>query len=94
MQCPVCKAENTEGPTCRRCKADLSLLFGLESQRDHDMAEARRLSCAGQTDEAARLAMRANGLRSDADSRRLVAVTSLLDHEFERALRFAASGKG
>ena len=33
MQCPVCKADNAQGPLCRRCKADLSLLFRLEARR-------------------------------------------------------------
>src|SRR5262249_17865113 len=33
MRCPVCKAENAQGPACRRCKADLSLLFAVEARR-------------------------------------------------------------
>ena len=33
LRCPVCKAENAQGPNCRRCKADLSLLFALEDRR-------------------------------------------------------------
>lgn len=33
MRCPVCRAENDRGPNCRRCRADLSLLFALEKQR-------------------------------------------------------------
>ncbi len=32
LSCPVCKAENAQGPFCRRCKADLSLLFSLRQQ--------------------------------------------------------------
>ena len=40
MHCPVCKADNSQGPQCRRCKADLSLLFALEEQRRRTLAEA------------------------------------------------------
>ena len=54
MRCPVCKAENAQGPACRRCKADLSLLFALEERRAWALAEARRLLAAGRVDEARR----------------------------------------
>ena len=50
IRCPVCKAENSQGPTCRRCKADLSLLFRLEGPYfaigSWVAAEALRLICA------------------------------------------------
>ena len=36
MRCPVCRAENTEETTCRRCRADLSLLAALEQARRAD----------------------------------------------------------
>ncbi len=52
MVCPVCKAENAAGPACRRCKADLSLLFQLEEQRERTLAAARRLLAARRMDEA------------------------------------------
>jgi hypothetical protein len=42
MICPVCKAENTQGPACRRCKADLSLLWSLESRREALLNAARQ----------------------------------------------------
>ena len=41
LRCPVCKAENAQGPNCRRCKADLSMMFALEDQRAPVMEEAR-----------------------------------------------------
>ena len=75
IRCPACRAENTQGPTCRRCKADLSLLFQLQEQRSRTLAEARRLLAAGQTDEADALADEADWTRSDEQSRRLRAVT-------------------
>lgn len=82
MRCPVCKAENTQGPTCRRCKADLSLLFQLEDQRARTLTEARRLLSAARTDEAEELAVEANWLRSDEESRRMLALTRLMAGDF------------
>ena len=36
MNCPVCRATNDQGAQCRRCKADLGLLFRLEAQRKRE----------------------------------------------------------
>jgi hypothetical protein len=85
MRCPVCKAENAQGPACRRCKADLSLLFALEDQRAWALAETRRLLASGQMDEADALADEADGMRSDAESRRLLALTRLMRRDFAGA---------
>jgi hypothetical protein len=41
MRCPVCKADNDQGPACRRCKADLSLLWALEARREALLASVR-----------------------------------------------------
>ena len=40
MICPCCKANNDSGPACRRCKADLSLLFAFEKQNTPQHAVA------------------------------------------------------
>ena len=40
MRCPVCKADNAQGLQCRRCKADLALLFQLEEQRARALEQA------------------------------------------------------
>ena len=85
MRCPACKVENAQGPTCRRCKADLSLLFALEEQRARTLAEARRLLAAGRTEEANDLAEEADWMRSDAESRRMLAVTRLMRRDFAGA---------
>ncbi len=93
MQCPVCKADNTQGPQCRRCKADLSLLFRLENQRAATLAKACQCLREGRAVEALRLAVQANEMRSDADSRRVVAVASLVSRQFEQAFRCGLQGR-
>jgi hypothetical protein len=82
LRCPVCKAENSTPPTCRRCKADLSLAFALEQDRDVTLAQARSAFAARRWSEAQLLALRADELRRDEDSGQLIAVASLLcgDH--------------
>jgi hypothetical protein len=46
IACPVCRAENAER-TCRRCRADLGMLFDVEAQRQSAEAGARRRAVAG-----------------------------------------------
>ncbi|HVS36924.1 MAG TPA: hypothetical protein VMS17_15295 [Gemmataceae bacterium] len=96
MRCPACKAENAvaawspdhAATACRRCKADLSLLFALEEQRERTLAEARRLLAAGRTEEADALAADADAMRSNAESRRLRAATRLMRRDFAAAWAF------
>jgi hypothetical protein len=85
MRCPVCKADNSQGPQCRRCKADLSLLFELEEQRGQMLAEARRCLRRGQWQAAAEHAEAANRLRSDQDAMQLAAVARVLSKDFAGA---------
>ncbi len=85
IRCPACKAENAQGPACRRCKADLSLLFQLEERRAWGMAEARRLLASGRAEEADALADEADWLRGDDESRRLLALTRLMRRDFAGA---------
>ncbi len=93
MRCPACKAENAEGPSCRRCKADLSLLLALEGQRRRALAEARRLLSAGDFERARALAEDAAAMREDAESRRLLALCHLLRRDFGRAWGCYQSGE-
>jgi hypothetical protein len=85
MRCPVCKAENVQGPHCRRCKADLSLLFDLEDQRRLALAQARLCLLHGRWLDAAHHAERADWMRSDEESRRLEATSHLLRRDFTAA---------
>ena len=85
MRCPVCKADNLQGPQCRRCKADLSLLFALEEQRRRMLAEARRCFQRGEWRAAAHHAETADWLRNDDESQQLTAVAHLLEGRFAEA---------
>jgi hypothetical protein len=88
MRCPVCKAENARGPQCRRCKADLGLLFELEEQRGRALACARQALARGHGPEARAAAARADWLRSDEESRRLLAAAYLLGRDYARAWQY------
>jgi hypothetical protein len=85
MRCPVCKADNPQGPLCRRCKADLELLFTLEQQRARLLASARAAVAGHCWSAAGAEATVADWLRSDAESLRLRAVVHLLERDFARA---------
>jgi hypothetical protein len=93
MQCPVCKAENTQGPACRRCKADLSLLWALESRRELLLAAARRDLARADWQRTVTEAESAARLRQGDDAGRLVAAGRLLGRDFPWALRAYQSGR-
>ena len=96
MRCPVCKAENATGPNCRRCKADLGLLFALEEERTALLRTAQRLLNDGSWSAAAQTAARADGFRRDEESRRLLTAALLLGRDFVGAWSIfqAANGPG
>ncbi len=85
MRCPVCKAENAQGPACRRCKADLSLLFALEKQRQRSLAAARMCLIQGDGRAALEHLEDADWLRGDDESMRLAALAQLLSRNFAAA---------
>jgi hypothetical protein len=86
LRCPVCKAD-TATATCRRCKADLTMLFTLEEDRAALLRRARRLLASGRAAEAAEAARHANGLREDEESLKVVAMASLLLGDHHEAWR-------
>ena len=88
IACPVCRARVETGPLCRRCKADLSLLFALEARREAALAAARRSLADGRPEEALVLAWGAEQLRRSPDARRLIAVAHLLRRDFAAAWRW------
>ena len=85
MRCPVCRADNDRGPTCRRCRADLGLLFDLEARRRRAGEGARDELGRGCVEEALALLDEAEALRRGDDVRRLRAVAYLLGRDFARA---------
>ncbi|CAN5385509.1 hypothetical protein BH11PLA2_BH11PLA2_08090 [soil metagenome] len=85
MTCPCCRAINETPPLCRRCKADLCMLFDLESQRVFHIAEAQRSLSAGDSLNASTHLRQASSLRDGDDLRKLNAVTSLLNRDFATA---------
>jgi hypothetical protein len=87
VPCPCCKALNDAGPTCRRCKADLSLLFAVEGQRAAAVADAGHLASDGRFPEALAALDRAAQLRHTPDLPRLRAAVLLLARDFPAALR-------
>jgi hypothetical protein len=87
MRCPVCRAENNRGPQCRRCRADLGLLFQLEEQRRYALEEAGRSAARGRLRRARVLLAGIEALRRDAESARLRALVSLLERDFAGAWR-------
>jgi hypothetical protein len=91
MRCPVCRAENTSGPQCRRCRADLALLFALEDQRAHLLAAARTALTRADGREVVRLAAAAQDLRDGDDVRRLRALGHLLQRDFAAAWQSSAA---
>jgi hypothetical protein len=87
LRCPVCKADNSQPGLCRRCKADLTMLFALEQRREEALAWARRCVEAGDWSEARRLARTADHLRRDEESKQMLALTALLCGDFHEARR-------
>lgn len=85
LTCPCCKAVNT-ADTCRRCKADLSLLAAVETAREHHVTLARRFAAELRTPEALAHLDSAAALRPGDDVRQLRATVLLLGWRFADAL--------
>ena len=87
LACPVCKAENAAGPNCRRCKAELGMLYSLVEQRACLLAATRQAFEQHRQMDAWRLAIAANEHQQDAESLRWVAMLHLIHGNFEDAWR-------
>lgn len=85
ITCPCCRAANSEPMNCRRCKADLSLLWELEDQRQRLLERLGGLVEAGEWQTALAVAKRAHQLRPDTDTLRALAGMQLLNRQFEEA---------
>ena len=89
IACPACRAENTER-TCRRCKADLAMLWDLEAQRDAILAEAADALQRRDWTRCIERAQAALALREGPDAARLIACSYLLRGKFHHALEWHA----
>jgi hypothetical protein len=85
LRCPVCRVENERGPQCRRCRADLTLLFRVEEQRRRLLEQARNELAGGRPDEAESILNEVEGLRRGDDVWRLRALAYLLQRDFAGA---------
>lgn len=86
LTCPVCNAGNTAPSTCRRCKADLSLLWEIESQRDKLLGKVRSCLSEQNYPEALATLDEVASLRGGADVNRLTAAIHLLAGDYVGAL--------
>ncbi len=84
MQCPVCKAENSQGPHCRRCRADLALLFSLEEERTRLLARVKGYVRQNQGQKLKALVDRLD-LGHDQQALRWRALSHLLNRNFPLA---------
>jgi hypothetical protein len=89
LSCPVCKARQAWSDTCRRCRADLSLLHRVERSRRASRRRALGLLREGRAGEALPFARQAHALSPDAASRRLLTVCLLLVEAWAEALQTA-----
>jgi hypothetical protein len=87
--CPVCRASNDSPPTCRRCKADLTLCWTLASRREFHIASARAAMAKRDLDLAAHHLEQAEIIRAGNDLLRLRALLHLLRRDFDSALQSA-----
>lgn len=85
LNCPVCKAENGTPNQCRRCKADLALLWAVERQRAAHLCAARTALEQGNFDDALDALDQAAALRASPQLRHWRACVFLLAQDFETA---------
>ena len=85
LACPCCRASN-ETATCRRCRADLSLLAAVEARRAFHVLSSERFAADGRAGEALTHVARAEELRPGADLARLRAALLLLRGDYAGAV--------
>src|SRR5262245_19263000 len=85
LACPVCRADN-DARTCRRCRADLGLLWDLEEQREECLRQASLAWRQGDIDRMKRAVDDAGRLRHGPDLASRKALAHLVAGEFAAAL--------
>ena len=86
VPCPCCKAVNPAGPHCRRCKADLTLLFAVAEEQARLLAAAHACLRRGDPTAATAILDKAESLRATPTVGRLRAVAALLSRDFAAAV--------
>lgn len=85
IACPCCRAANDIGPNCRRCSADLSLLFQLEANRAAFLQAAESCIARDAISDALQWLSKAEALRTGEDLHRLRAMANLANLDFQTA---------
>jgi hypothetical protein len=85
ITCPTCKATNSQGPQCRRCRTDLSKLFALMNLREEIIDRSRLALSEDEPSIAAAELSEAVALKSDPDVFKLLALSSLMQGDYEGA---------
>lgn len=85
--CPVCGARQALTDTCRRCRADLSLVVGIHSELADKRARCLALVRQRRLFRATRLARECLELSRDECNLRLLATCYLLQGDYAAALR-------
>jgi len=94
VTCPVCRAANdAAATTCRRCKADLTLVVAVEVRRVGLLCAAKSALASGEFDAALRHLAVAEAVRGGADLERLKAAAHLLNRDFPAAWRTYQRGR-
>jgi hypothetical protein len=88
--CPVCGAAQEPSESCRRCRADLSLVLGLRAQLGAKRTECLALLRRRRLLRATRLAQECLKLSDDDANRRLLSTCYLMQGDFATALRILA----
>ncbi|MCX7702256.1 MAG: hypothetical protein N2039_15375 [Gemmataceae bacterium] len=91
--CPICGARNVRDPKCRRCRADLSLLRGVEEYRAALLSRALRALGAGQIQQARDWLAEAERVHPGRDIARFAAVAALMMRDFSSAWRHYLQAK-
>jgi hypothetical protein len=91
--CPVCRATNDQPPVCRRCKADLALLWSVAQQHDRHVAAARLALRRRDLALAAEHLHDAESLQTGPELHQLRAVLHLLRRDFTSAWREAVRAR-
>jgi Flp pilus assembly protein TadD len=85
LTCPCCRVSNATD-TCRRCKADLSVLAAVETAREYHLTLARRFAAELRAGEALSHLHHAAALRPGDDIHPLRAAVLLVSGRFADAL--------